>query len=217
MAPAVAQAPEAPSATRQIVHIVEDDDLLRSSLCDLLQANGLEVEAFEDAADFFSRASCEAGGCLLVDIRLPGIGGIDFRNELAASGYDIPVVFMTAYGDVSTSVRAMKTGAVDFLQKPLLTEDLLDAVNAAFSIDAQNQKDREFRQMLRARAANLTRREDQVMRLVVSGLMNKQIAYELGISEIMVKLHRGSMMRKMQVRSLAELVRHSVVLLEKTK
>src|SRR5690606_38408811 len=153
---------------------------LRSSLSDLVQANGIEAESFEDAAAFFFRASREAGGCLLVDIRLPGLGGIDFRRQLSSSGYELPVVFMTAYGDVATSVRAMKTGAVDFLQKPLLARELFDAVSAAFAIDLENHKRRQFRQMVQARAARLTRRQDQVMRLVVSGLMNKQIAFELG-------------------------------------
>lgn len=212
MANAAVCAPEAVHSTRQVVHIVEDDELLRSSLLDLVHANGIEAKSYEDAADFFFRASRELSGCLLVDLRLPGLGGIDFRRELSSLGYDLPVVFMTAYGDVATSVRAMKTGAVDFLQKPLQARELFDAVRAAFAVDLENHKRRQFHQMIQARAARLTRRQDQVMRLVVSGLMNKQIAYELGISEIMVKLHRGSMMRKMQVSSLAELVRHSVVL-----
>ncbi|WJR66358.1 response regulator [Neorhizobium sp. CSC1952] len=213
MAQAAARDPNAACSTHQVVHIVEDDELLRSSLLDLFQANGIEAEAFEDAAAFFSQVSRATSGCLLVDVRLPGVGGIDFGRQLKASGYDLPLVFMTAYGDVATSVVAMKTGAVDFLQKPLLTRELLDAVSAAFAIDLENHQRRLFQQAVRERAATLTRREDQVMRLVVSGLMNKQIAFELGISEIMVKLHRGSMMRKMQVTSLAELVRHSVILL----
>ncbi|MGP4675095.1 response regulator transcription factor [Agrobacterium pusense] len=217
MAYAAARDPNAACSTHQVVHIIEDDELFRSSLLDLFQANGIEAEAFADAAAFLSRVPRDTSGCLLVDIRLPGVGGIDFRKQLKTSGYDLPVVFMTAYGDVATSVVAMKTGAVDFLQKPLLTRELLDAVNAAFAIDLENHPKRLFHQTVRARAANLTRRENQVMRLVVSGLMNKQIAFELGISEIMVKLHRGSMMRKMQVTSLAELVRHSVILLDSTE
>ncbi|WP_105423614.1 response regulator transcription factor [Neorhizobium sp. T25_27] len=192
---------------RQIVHIVEDDEQFRLSLQDLFQSLSIAAEGFEDADDFFSRASRDFGGCVLLDVRLPGVNGIEFQRELEARGYELPVIFMTAHGDVATSVNAMKAGAIDFLQKPLRTYELLDAINAALAIDTEQQEQKAYRQLVRERAATLTPREVQVLGLVTSGLMNKQVAYELGISEIMVKLHRGSVMRKMQASSFAELVR----------
>ncbi|MBW9113901.1 response regulator transcription factor [Rhizobium cauense] len=192
---------------RQVVHIVEDDHQFRLSLLDLFQSLDIEAEAFEDAASFFERASKASSGCVLLDVRLPGVDGIEFQATLSANGFDLPVVFMTAYGDVATSVTAMKAGAVDFLQKPLRTTELVDAIRAAFSLDRDQQQERLHRIEVRSRAQTLTPRETQIFGLVASGLMNKQIAFELGISEIMVKLHRGSMMRKMQAKSLADLVR----------
>ncbi|MBY3130183.1 MULTISPECIES: response regulator transcription factor [Rhizobium] len=196
-----------PLVPRQVVHIVEDDEQFRLSLLDLFQSLDIEAEAFEDAASFFERASKAVSGCVLLDVRLPGVNGIEFQAKLSANGFDLPVVFMTAHGDVATSVTAMKAGAVDFLQKPLRTTDLLDAIEAAFSLDRDQQQERSHRMEVRSRADTLTRRETQIFALVASGLMNKQIAFELGISEIMVKLHRGSVMRKMRAKSLADLVR----------
>ncbi|MDX0436429.1 response regulator [Sinorhizobium medicae] len=192
---------------RQIVHIVEDDEQFRLSLLDLFESLDIEAEGFEDANTFFSNASKYNAGCVLLDVHLPGLNGFDFQKELEGAGFDLPIVFMTAHGDVATSVNAMKAGAVDFLEKPLGTYELVDAINAAFALDFGQQKQRAGRIAVQARAASLTRRETQVLGLVVRGLMNKQIAFELGISEIMVKLHRGSGMRKMQAASLAELVR----------
>ncbi|WP_332303235.1 response regulator transcription factor [Rhizobium sp. GR12] len=192
---------------RQIVHIVEDDEQFRLSLQDLFQSLNIEVQAFCDAKDFFSRATKHVGGCVLIDVRLPGVNGIEFQRELEACGFELPVIFMTGYGDVATSVNAMKAGAIDFLQKPLRTNELIDAIGTAFAIDSGKQKQRSYRQIVRKHAATLTPRENQVFAFVASGLMNKQIAYELGISEIMVKLHRGSVMRKMRASSLPELVR----------
>lgn len=203
----VAETVEPPANSRQIVHIVEDDEELRLSLLDLFQSMGIDAEEFEDAPSFLENASRAASGCVLLDVRLPGVNGIEFQDKLCANGFDLPVVFMTAHGDVATSVRAMKGGAVDFLQKPLRTTDLIDAISAAFALDQGQQQLRFHRMEVRSRVATLTPREAQMLALVASGLMNKQIAFELGISEIMVKLHRGSMMRKMRAKSLADLVR----------
>lgn len=200
------------SAPRQIVYVVEDDEQFRLSLLDLLLSIDIDARAFGDAASFFEGTSTSSCGCVLLDVRLPGINGIKFQEELETRGYHLPVIFMTAHGDVATSVLAMKAGAVDFLEKPLGTGELLDAIQAAFVLDIDLQKDRKHLLRLQRRATSLTRRELQVFGLVASGLMNKQIAFELGISEIMVKLHRGSMMRKMEATSLADLVRQSELL-----
>lgn len=201
----------------QIVHIVEDDEQLRLSLMDLFQSLGMPVDAFADAAEFFGRASPERAGCVLLDLRLPGLNGIEFQGELETSGFRLPVVFMTAHGDVTTSVNAMKAGAIDFLQKPLRTQELLAAIKTAFAIDSERRQAHASRQSLRERASTLTPRESQVMGLVASGLMNKQIAFELGISEIMVKLHRGRLMKKMRATSLAELIRQFELLHESAR
>ena len=198
---------EAPLEPRQVVHIVEDDEQFRLSLLDLFQSLDIEAEGFEDADSFFQRASRAVSGCVLLDVRLPGVNGIEFQAKLSAHGFDLPVVFMTAHGDVATSVTAMKAGAVDFLQKPLRTPELLEAIEAAFTVDRDQQQERSLRTEIKARADSLTPRETQIFALVASGLMNKQIAFDLGISEIMVKLHRGSVMRKMRAKSLADLVR----------
>ena len=194
-------------APPQVVHVVEDDEGFRISLLDLLQSLGMQAEGFDTPLEFFYRAPQDLAGCLLLDVRLPDLNGIEFQAELKARGYDLPIIFMTAHGDVATSVRAMKAGAVDFLPKPFKCRDVVEAINCAFTIDNERQTLRAFRQAVHDRASSLTPREFQVIRLVVSGLMNKQIAFELGISEIMVKLHRGRAMRKMQASSLAELVR----------
>lgn len=197
---------------RQAVHIVEDDEQFRLSLQDMFQSLSIEADAYADAEDFFARAPREMAGCVLLDVRLPGVNGIEFQRELDARGYELPVIFMTAHADVATSVNAMKAGAIDFLQKPLRTHELLDAIDAAFAIETGQRKERAYRRLVRERAATLTPREVQVLELVTRGLMNKQVAYELGISEIMVKLHRGSVMQKMEASSLAELVRQSGLL-----
>jgi FixJ family two-component response regulator len=199
--------PESGSVPRQIVHVVEDDEQFRLSLLDLLQAINIEAKAFSEAATFFRHTPTTSSGCVLLDVRLPGINGIKFQEELETRGYHLPVVFMTAHGDVGMSVLAMKAGAIDFLEKPLRTEELLNAIQTAFALDLRLQKDRAHLTSVQMREASLTRRELQVFERVASGLMNKQIAFELGISEIMVKLHRGKMMRKMDATSLADLVR----------
>jgi len=198
---------ESNAVARQLIHIVEDDEEFRLSLLDLFQSLDMDAQAFESPSAFFDAASTTNAGCLLLDVRLPGINGIEFQRELETRGYKIPIVFMTAHGDVAMSVNAMKAGAVDFLEKPLQTAELIDAIKAAFSLDIDQQQERAHRVEVRRRADSLTRRETEVLGLVASGLMNKQIAFQLGISEIMVKLHRGSMMRKMEATSLAHLVR----------
>jgi len=192
---------------QQTVHVVEDDEQFRISLIDQLESLGIHALGFDAALDFFSQASQDAGGCILLDVRLPDLNGIEFQKELKTRGYDLPVVFMTAHGDVTTSVNAMKAGAVDFLPKPLQRHEVVEATKTAFTIDRERQTQRAYRKEILERAATLTPREVQIIGLVVSGLMNKQIAFELGISEIMVKLHRGRAMKKMRAASLAELVR----------
>ena len=192
---------------QQTVHVVEDDEQFRISLIDQLESLGIHAFGFDAALDFFSHASQDAGGCILLDVRLPDLNGIEFQKELKTRGYDLPVVFMTAHGDVTTSVSAMKAGAVDFLPKPLQRHEVVEAITTAFTIDRERQTQRAYRKEILERAATLTPREVQIIGLVVGGSMNKQIAFELGISEIMVKLHRGRAMKKMRAASLAELVR----------
>ncbi|MDT4837572.1 Response regulator protein TodT [compost metagenome] len=198
--------------TDEMVYIIDDDEQLRASLVDFFQTVGIDSDAFADTTDFNHRADPERTGCLLLDVRLPGLSGIEFQRKLAATGSEVPIVFMTGHGDVSMSVSAMKAGAVDFLLKPFCTHDLLVAVNAAIAKGREQRELASRRRYVAECAASLTPRERQVMKLVTDGLMNKQVAYVLGISEIMVKLHRGSAMRKMQARSLADLVKKAELL-----
>lgn len=198
--------------TDALVCIIDDDEQLRASLVDFFQTVGIESDAFEDTNDFNRRADPERTGCLLLDVQLPGVSGIEFQRKLSAAGTEVPIVFMTGHGDVSTSVSAMKAGAVDFLLKPFCTDDLLAAVNTAITRGREQRELASRRRSVAECAASLTPRERQVMTFVTDGLMNKQIAFELGISEIMVKLHRGSAMRKMQARSLADLVKKAELL-----
>ncbi|WDZ79336.1 response regulator (plasmid) [Ensifer adhaerens] len=193
--------------TDEMVYIIDDDEQLRASLVDFFQTVGIDSDAFVDTTDFNHRADPERTGCLLLDVRLPGLSGIEFQRRLSAAGSEVPIVFMTGHGDVSMSVSAMKAGAVDFLLKPFCTNDLLMAVNTAITRGREQRELACRRRYVAECAASLTPRERQVMKLVTDGLMNKQVAYELRISEIMVKLHRGSAMRKMQARSLADLVK----------
>lgn len=193
--------------TDEMVYIIDDDEQLRASLVDFFQTVGIDSDAFVDTTDFNHRADPERTGCLLLDVRLPGLSGIEFQRRLSAAGSEVPIVFMTGHGDVSMSVSAMKAGAVDFLLKPFCTNDLLMAVNTAITRGREQRRLACRRRYVAECAASLTPRERQVMKLVTDGLMNKQVAYELRISEIMVKLHRGSAMRKMQARSLADLVK----------
>ncbi len=195
-----------------VVHIIDDDEQLRLSLLELFEAVGIHAVAFVDTIDFDHRGDPQTVGCLLLDVKLPGVSGIEFQRKLSEAGFDVPIVFMTGDGDVSTSVSAMKAGAIDFLLKPFQPGDLISAVTTAIEEGKKQREIASRRRHVRECAASLTPREKQVMKLVTDGLMNKQVAYELGISEIMVKLHRGSAMRKMQARSLSDLVRKSELL-----
>ena len=197
---------EQPEA-RSIVFVVDDDASVRVAISSLLRSVGLEVEVFGTAAEFLNNKSPDVAACLVLDIRLPGVSGLDFQAELAKANIHIPIIFITGHGDIPMTVRAMKAGAVEFLTKPFRDQDLLDAVQIALERDrtrrVQDRAVLELRNLYEA----LTPREQQVIGFVTAGWMNKQIAAELGVSEITVKVHRGSVMKKMCARSLADLVR----------
>lgn len=190
-----------------IVYIVDDDAPLREALGGLLRSIGLRVALFGSVTEFMHYPRPDVPSCLVLDVRLRGTSGLDFQQELANASIHLPIVFMTGYGDIAMTVRAMKAGAVDFLTKPFREQDLIDAVSAAHQRDRQRRDCERSHDELRSRYAALTPREQQVMALAVSGLMNKQIAGEIGLSEITVKIHRGQAMRKMSARSFADLVR----------
>jgi len=191
-----------------IVFVVDDDASMRQALKSLLESMSLGVETFGSAADFLkSRRAANSAACLVLDVRLPGLSGLDFQAELAKADVQIPIIFITGYGDIPMTVRAMKAGAVEFLTKPFRDQDLLDAVQIALERDRERRKKDKAVSELRAHFETLTPREQEVISLVTTGLMNKQIAAELGVSEITVKVHRGNIMKKMGARSLADLVR----------
>lgn len=195
------------SVAAQVVFIVDDDAAIRETLSSLFRSVKLGVELFSSAHQFLQRKRPDVASCLVLDIRLPGISGLDFQAELAKADIRIPIVFMTGHGDIPMSVKAMKAGALDFLAKPFRDQDMLDAVTRALERDQKRRDSEKEVSELRLRFESLTSREREVTSRVVAGLMNKQIAAELGVTEITVKVHRGHMMRKMRARSLIDLIR----------
>jgi FixJ family two-component response regulator len=191
------------------VLIVDDDELLRSSLGSLLRSVGMEVRLYGSASEFLEKPIPDAPCCMVLDVRLPGIGGLEFQTELEKAGIRIPIVFITGHGDIPMTVKAMKAGAVEFLAKPFRDQDFLDAIRTAIQKDCRDRAANKRLKKIKDDFLDLTPREKEVIVLVASGLMNKQIAAKLGVTEITIKVHRGNIMRKMGARSLAELVRIS--------
>jgi FixJ family two-component response regulator len=204
--------PEPGGAKEPIVFVIDDDASMRRALTNLFQSVGLAVEVFGSASEMLQSKLPEVASCLVLDIRLPGLSGLDFQAELAKSGIHIPIIFMTGHGDIPMTVRAMKGGAVDFLTKPFRDQDMLDAVVMAIERDRKRREADKILAHLQTLLETLTPREREILALVSSGLMNKQVAAELGLAEITVKIHRGHIMKKMGAKSLADLVRKAETL-----
>lgn len=194
---------------RQIVFVIDDDASMRDAVSRLLNAVGLTVQTFASAREFLAGKLPDVPGCAVLDVRLPGLSGLDLQREMVERGIHIPVIFITGHGDIPMSVQAMKAGAVEFLTKPFRDQDLLDAVRSGIQLDRQGRKERAELAELRDGLRQLTPREREVMSLVVAGLLNKQIALRLGTSEKTIKIHRSHVMQKMRADSLADLVRMS--------
>jgi FixJ family two-component response regulator len=203
---------ETASKKEPLVFIVEDDPSLQRALGNLFQSVGLEIEVFGSAADMLKSKLPDVASCLVLDVRLPGLSGLDFQAELAKANIHIPIIFMSGHGDIPMTVRAMKGGAVDFLTKPFRDQDMLDAVVMAIERDRKRREADKIVAILQAHLETLTPREREILALVSSGLMNKQIAAELGLAEITVKIHRGHIMKKMGAKSLADLVKKAEAL-----
>src|SRR5215470_8310792 len=197
------------SKTSAVVYVVDDDESMRRALGALVRLAGLRVQTFPSAREFLAFPRPDVPSCLVLDVQLPGLSGLDLQDELAKADVQIPIIFLTGHGDIPMSVRAMKAGALEFLTKPFDDEDLLEAIHEAIKRDRVARRERANMRTLYHRYNSLTPREQEVMKWVVAGLLNKQIAAELGISEIMIKVHRGQVMHKMQAESLADLVRMS--------
>jgi len=197
------------------VFVVDDDASMRNALSNLLLSAGIHVETFASTAEFLQQPQGDSASCLVLDVRLQGASGLEFQRQLTSSSSNIPIVFITGHGDIEMSVKAMKAGAVDFLAKPFREQDLLDAVSAALQKDVKRREVEQQFSDLHSRYQTLTAREKEVMALAVKGLMNKQIAGQMNLSEITVKIHRGHAMKKMNAKSFADLVRMSEALVER--